>query len=417
MTNVSRTEVSSSHPPRRRNGAGSLSLRTDGAYDVRVSLIGGRRRRIVRRFPDETKSQHRRRAELEAQSMLAESDQGHVVPSGHVTVSSYAAIWLSRETAKSVAGRGLAASTVSFYRQVFSSYVNPSLGTRPLPQVRTQDVEMMMNDLAAKGLSPRTVQAARNALARLLSAAKRDGLVSDLATSGASQVRRALGEEEGPDSKVLEPDEVRRLFEAAEGTRWEPVLATLAFLGLRRGEALGLAWSDVDLGAGVVTVRRSLSRVRVSDRNELVLGPTKTRSSRRNLPLPPVLGSLLRSWRSEQARQRLQVGEHWGSGWAAEGLVFTTPIGTPIDPDNLRHALDHLGKVAEIGHVHPHQLRHSVASVLIAAGHTPPEVAKVMGHSSPSVTLAYYAHAFDRAGVRAMETVADAFSGDVQIKR
>jgi integrase len=231
-------------------------------------------------------------------------------------------------------------------------------------------------------------------------------------TADASQVRRTLADDdEGPVSKALEPDQIRRLFEVAAGSQWEPLLATLALLGVRCGEALGLSWSDVDLDTGIVTIRRSLSRVKVEGKTRLVLAPTKTRSSRRPLPLPLVLVSLLRSWRSDQARQRLRAGKHWGGGWARENLVFTTSLGTPLDPDNLRHALDRLGREAGIGHVHPHQLRHSVASVLIAHGHTPPEVARVLGHSSPSVTMSYYAHAFDRATVRAVETVADAIAG------
>ena len=412
MSNVSRPPRGTLPSGRRANGAGSVSLRPDGAYDVRVSLSGGRRRRrLVRRLAHETKAQHRRRAEAAVEEMLAQAERGHLVPSGHVTVASYVEVWLARETAKSDAGRGLAPSTLGFYRQVFDSYVIPCVGSRPLPLLTTEDVEGMMNTLTAGRRSLRTVQAARNALGRLLRSAKRDGLVADIVTADASQLRRTLSDTDGPTSKVLEPDQVRRLFEAAAGTRWEPLLATLALLGVRRGEALGLSWADVDLDGGILTIRRSLTRVRVNGRTKLVLAPTKTRSSRRPLPMPPVLVSLLRSWRPEQARQRLRAGERWGGRWADENLVFTTPIGTPIDPDNLRHALDRLGREAGIAHVHPHQLRHSVASVLIAHGHTAPEVARVLGHSSPAVTLSYYAHAFDLAAVRAVETVANALSG------
>ena len=208
-------------------------------------------------------------------------------------------------TAKSTAGRSLAPSTLTFYRQVFSYYVAPIVGSRPLPFLTTEHVEEMMNTLASAGRSPRTVQAARNALSRLLKAAKREGLVAQVVTADASQVRRTLGNEEGPTSKALEPDAVRRLFAAAAGTQWAPLLALLALLGLRRGEALGLSWPDVDLDGGVVTIRRSLSRVTIDSRSRLVLGPTKTRSSRRPLPMPLVLVTVLRSWRSEQARQRL----------------------------------------------------------------------------------------------------------------
>jgi integrase len=333
-----------------------------------------------------------------------------VIASGRVTVAAYATTWLAREGEKSAAGRGLAESTVDFYRQVFEYYVNPLVGSRPLPDLTTEDVEQMMTELARAGRKPRTVQAARNALGRLLKDAKRHGLVADVATIGSSQVRRALADDDGPESKALTPEQLRSLFEAAAGTTWEPLIATMGLLGLRRGEALGLSWSDLDLDARKVTVRRSLSRVRSRGATHLVLAPTKTRNSRRPLPLPALLVNLLRSWRAEQTRQRLRVGENWGHGWLEDDLVFTTPIGMPVDPDNLRHALQRLGRSAGVGHVHPHQLRHTLASVMIASGHTPPEVAKVLGHSSPAVTLEYYAHAFDDASIRAINAMAQALT-------
>jgi integrase len=342
--------------------------------------------------------------------MQSEARKGLLVPSGHLTVKDYSELWLQRESEKTSAGRGLAPSTLGFYRQIFDLYVNPTLGSRPLPALLVEDVERMMTTLSRLGKSPRTVQAARNALGRLLGSARRDGLVAEVVTTHASQVRRTLADDAGPTSKALQPEEVRKLFEVAAATQWEPLLATLALLGLRRGEALGLSWADVDLDAGVLTVRRSLSRVATDGKTRLVISPTKTKGSRRPLPIPPILVDLLRTWRIEQTRQRLQIGENWGLTWVDECLVFTTPLGTPIDPDNLRHALERLGREAGIGHVHPHQLRHSVASVLIASGHTPPEVARVLGHSSPAVTLTYYARAFDRAVIRAVETVAGAIA-------
>jgi len=241
---------------RRANGTGSISPRSDGTLDVRISLPGGkRRRRVVRRLADETEAQHEKRAEAALNALLAEAEAGLIIPSGHTTVADYAQRWLEREKAKSAAGRGLAASTLSFYRQQFDYYINPLVGGRPLPELTTADVESMMDGLTGKGRSPRTVQAARNALGRVLRAAKRDGLVSKVVTDDASRIRRMLDDDEDATSKALDPESIRRLFEAAEGTQWEPLLATLAFLGLRRGEALGLSWRDLDLDAGTVTMR------------------------------------------------------------------------------------------------------------------------------------------------------------------
>lgn len=410
MANVPRRESGKS-VHRRANGAGSVSLRSDGAFDVRVTLPAGkRRRRIVRPKADETRVQHRRRAEAQATALIAEVAAGLTVPSGHTTVADFGEHWLGRERAKSEAGRGLAPATLAFYRQQLQYYVNPFVGSRPLPALTIADVEMMMDGLTAKGRSPRTVQAARNALGRVLRAAKHDGLIAKIVTDDASRIRRVLGDDEDSTSKALDPDDVRRLFEAAAGTSWEPILATLAFLGVRRGEALGLSWRDVDLEGATVTIRRSLSRVSFDDGTRLLLAPTKTRSSRRLLHLDPALIAVLRSWRDEQARQRRAGGVRWGGKWVNEDLVFTSPRGNPVDPDNLRRALDRLGHEAGIGHVYPHQLRHSVASLLIANGHTAPEVAKALGHSTPAVTLSYYSHAFDKVSVRALATVGDSLT-------
>ena len=264
----------------------------------------------------------------------------------------------------------------------------------------------MIDALFRDGRSPRTVQAARNALSMLLKAARREGLISRVATEQVDPIRSRVSES-NPTEKAREPSQVGSLLEAARGTRWEPLIATLALLGLRRGEALALRWSDIDPDRAEVRIAHSLSRLPMGGRSQLVIGPTKTASSRRLIAIPPVLVNLLRSWRMAQTEERLKFGSHWGGDWREEHLVFTTPMGTPVDPDNLRHALERLGRQAGIGHVHPHQLRHSVASVLIAQGHSAPEVARMLGHSNPSVTMTFYAHAFEEAMVRAGSAMAD----------
>lgn len=346
----------------------------------------------------------------EPNGIVATVDPQQLERPSHPTVTNYADEWLAREATRSAAGRGLAPSTLTFYRRILSYYVEPSVGSRPLSWLTVDDVEQMMDVLAAAGRSTRTIQAARNALGRLLAAAKREGLVDHVATSHASRVRRSLTNDREPSLKALEPDEIYRLLEAAAGGQWEPVLATLAFLGVRRGEALGLSWSDIDFGDAIVTIRRSLSRVQLEDGTRLLLVPTKTKSGRRFLPMPPALVSILRTWRTEQAGQRRRSGEAWGGRWADHDFVFTNKVGGPVDPDNLRRALKRLGCEAGIDRVRPHDLRHSVASILIAHGHTAPEVAQFLGHSNPSVTLTFYAHAFDRAAVRAVDTIANAIT-------
>jgi integrase len=392
---------------KRPNGSGSIGQRSDGALDVRLTLPSGKRRRkTVQCIDGESSADHRKRAEVVLDWMRAEAQSGQIQTSGHLTVSRYFEIWIAREQSKTDVGRGRAPATLEFYRQQFRYYVNPHLGSKPLPEVTPADVDRMIDALFRDGRSPRTVQAARNALSMLLKAARREGLISRVATEQVDPIRSRVSES-NPTEKALEPSQVGSLLEAARGTRWEPLIATLALLGLRRGEALALRWSDIDLDRAEVRIAHSLSRLPMGGRSQLVIGPTKTASSRRLIAIPPVLVNLLRSWRMAQTEERLRFGSHWGGDWREEHLVFTTPMGTPVDPDNLRHALERLGRQAGIGHVHPHQLRHSVASVLIAQGHSAPEVARMLGHSNPSVTMTFYAHAFEEAMVRAGSAMAD----------
>lgn len=398
-----------SRPKRRANGAGSVGKLRDGAIDVRVTTpSGSRRRRTVRRQPGESVRQVARRAEIVLKEMQQETLEGQTVASGRVTVAGYAELWLDREAGLTKAGMGLAPATLSFYDQQFRYYINPHLGSRSLPSITHVDVNAMMNSLKEAGRSTRTIQAARNALGRLLKVAYAEGLVSTVATDRATHVRRAVAGH-GKPVKALEPSVVRQLLAAAEGTRWSCLLSTLAFLGVRRGEALGLSWKDIDLDQQVIIIERSLAHVSVNGRRALTLSPTKTPASERAIPVPMALVTELVKWREMQDAERSAAGDHWGGGeWASEELVFTTELGTPVDPDRLRRALKKIAKEAGVGHVHPHQLRHSVASLLIATGYTAPEVSRLLGHSSPQVTLEIYAHAFDQATARAAAAMATA---------
>jgi integrase len=238
----------------------------------------------------------------------------------------------------------------------------------------------MLDAMAAAGKAHDTMSRVRALTSRILSFGVKRGRISRDVAALASVPAGPKAER-----RSLTPDEARRLLDAATGDRLEALYRTGLLLGLRPGELLGLTWQCVDLDAGVLTVAQAL---RQRPGGEPVLVQPKTRRSVRRLDLPPVLVDALRAHRKRQAAERLAAGALWND----IGLVFTTEVGRPIDPSNLRRAMRRLGLAAGVGHVHPHLLRQCTASLLSAAGVPLEDVADVLGHASPSVTGAIYRH-------------------------
>jgi integrase len=154
--------------------------------------------------------------------------------------------------------------------------------------------------------------------------------------------------------------------------------------GLRRGEALGLQWRDFNEETGTLLVQRSLSR----EDGSLITKDTKTHKSRRAVNLPDPLIVQLKSHRARQNALKLNLGE----AWTNSGHIFTSSVGTPIDPRNLYREFQVICRDANIGKWHPHELRHSAASLMLAQGVKLQVVSEVLGHSSIRMTADVYGH-------------------------
>jgi len=139
-------------------------------------------------------------------------------------------------------------------------------------------------------------------------------------------------------------------------------------MGLRRGEALGLAWEDVDLDRGRLTVRQALHRVN----GALRLDPVKTDTSVAVLPIPVPVVSILRAHRHRPLEERFAAG----SQWRDTGLVFTTSRGGFIEPRNANRMFHDVCTKANVPH-----LRHSCATLVVLAAITPPVRQDPTGHA------------------------------------
>lgn len=163
-------------------------------------------------------------------------------------------------------------------------------------------------------------------------------------------------------------------------------------LGLRRGEILGLRWHDIDLDGLTLRVEQTIQRVRakIGGNAGFVVSEPKTDRSRRTLVLPAMLVPLLRRHRARQAQARLAAGGEWND--AVGGLLFTTPLGRPIEPKDVQAEFKATLAAAKLPDMRLHDLRHAAATFLIAQGLPLRLVMEVLGHSTISLTANTYGH-------------------------
>src|SRR5262249_15404037 len=271
-----------------------------------------------------------------------------------------------------------------------------------------------LKETSARGrpLSARTVSYAHAVLRNALNDAMRDELVP----------RNVAALVEAPTARPLEvqplsEDEARQLLATAAEDRLRTLWLVLLSLGLRRGEALGLRWDDLDLDEGTVTIRRSLQRVRTGEttpsgrrRGELVEVPPKTLKSTATIALPEFLVTALRDHWKAQAEERLAA-----VAWVDPGLVFTTQVGTALEPRNVNRSWEALWSRAGVRRVRLHDLRHSAATFMYAAGADLKLIQTTLRHSRLSTTSDIYAHVFadvQRQAAEHMDGVLRQISGD-----
>jgi integrase len=182
----------------------------------------------------------------------------------------------------------------------------------------------------------------------------------------------------------LTPDEARKLLVAAKPDRLSALYVLAVYLGLRRGELLGLTWENVDLDGETLQVVQTLQRVG----GRLQLLPPKTRTSRRTVPLPSPVVEALKAHKFAQGKERLAAG----SRWQDSGMVFASRVGSPIEPDNLSRSWYRVRNVLAEPLPRFHDLRHTCVTLLLTEGVPPHIVQQIVGHTAIDVTMTIYAH-------------------------
>jgi integrase len=250
-----------------------------------------------------------------------------------------------------------------------------------LTDIRRYHVATFAADLTKAGRGAVTVRRILTLLGTIVASAVKDELISANPALGAD--KPALSD--GP-VKVWEPDEVRTFLMRCSQHRLGALFEIAVLTGLRRGELCGLRWSDVDLAAGKITVRRS--RVTVRGR-VLEQATTKTRAGLRTVPLSDAAVGALLSWQLRQGEETEAAAE----AWRTEGHVFTMEDGRALDPSYVTRLFSTLRrKGEELPPLSFHGLRHCAASLMLASGADIAVVSKLLGHASIAITADVYGH-------------------------
>jgi integrase len=193
----------------------------------------------------------------------------------------------------------------------------------------------------------------------------------------------------------LQVADLQPFLAAFEGSDVEAAVVLALGAGLRRGEAAGLRWQDVDLDGRLVRVERSLGYIG----QRLIFGPPKSENGRRKVEIPAWAATRLAAIRRRQLEARMRAGERWRDS----GLVLTESDGEPIHPDQITKRFKRRRNAAGLPRARFHDLRHAYASILFSAGESLGVISELMGHYSITITKDLYAQGSRTAHRRAAD--------------
>jgi integrase len=327
---------------------------------------------------------------------------GEYRPPDRVTLGSYLTDrWLPTKRAQ------LRLSTFDSYRRNIKLHVIPRIGQIPLQRLAPEDLDSMYAALAEdrpngrRGLAPKTIHSIHQMLHKALADAERKGSVVRNVAALADPPKLSSAKKRA--MRVWDAEQLRQFLEGIEQHRLHPAYYLAANTGMRRGEVLGLLWTDVDLDARRLSVNQAL----VSVAYAVQIADVKTGSGRRTIDLDPRTIHVLRSWRKRQLEERLALG----GTYEDHGLVFTRTEGPWIHPDLFSKTFDRMVASSGLPVIRLHDLRHGHASLLLKSGVPVKVVSERLGHATPAFTMTVYQHVLPGMQAEAATTFANLVFG------
>jgi len=328
--------------------------------------------------------------------VLRQIDLGEFVEPSTITVNAFLDKWLDTMRSR------VTEQTLRGYRYMASNHIRPVIGNRKMSSVHSWDIQQVYAEVQKKGRSACTVRHVYNVLTGAFGQAVKWRMLKSNPVSLAE-----LPKETRKEMRPLWPEEAARFLKASMGDGFHALFALAITSGMRPSEYLGLKWEDINLDTCVVTVRRT---VQWKTGGGWEFGDTKTASSKRSIPLPPSTVKALRDHRRCQLEEKMRRGSRYRNN----DLVFATDEGDPVTLDRVRRRFQAVLKAAELlDTIRVYDLRHTCATLLLAAGENPKIVSERLGHASVKMTLDVYSHVLPTMQQSAAEKLENACFGGV----
>ena len=377
---------------RRANGEGSIRKRKDGRWEGRYTAgrdpVTGKA--IYKNVLGKTQAEVKEKLKA-----AIEKSAVRTVSMEHYTVGQWLDIWM-----ENYAKLQVRASSYKTYQGFISNHIKPNLGDLPLDKLTAMDLQRLYKHLLengrveciesrnkSKGLSIKTVRNINQMVSSALNCAIAQRLIPANPTKGC-----VLPKLERKEMKILPPESLGTFFEEARRSGvFELYYIDLA-TGLRRGELLGLKWSDIDLNKEIIHVRRQILR----QNGEVVEAPLKTKNSYRNIVIGADTIEVLKGMEQK------------------DEYVFPSPYGGPMSPDSVLHMLHRVLKRAGLERIRFHDLRHTFSVPALQNGVDVKTLSSMLGHYSAGFTLDTYAHVTTSMQKQAANAVGNFLSGTLQ---
>lgn len=377
----------------KRQGKSGVAYRV--TVDYPPDPITGKRKRRTETY------RTRKEADSREREWLTEIERGTAVDGGKMSVSDYLVYWLA-----TYAKHNVRLSTYTAYASYCTNHIIPAFGAIMLTKLQPIHLQDFYQaklsggrlDGKAGGLTPRTVKYFHSIIREALQHAFEQNLVT---RNVADAVKPPRGTR--PPITVWNADEARTFLNVAQNAPYAPLWLVLLTTGMRRGEALGLRWQDVDTKKGLLSVRQTL----VDVNGQVSYGEPKTKSGRRTIELDSTCLAALVAHRDTSAFRRKACGDTWRD----YDLVFTTDDGNWIHPRNVDREYSRILSKTDLPRITLHGLRHTCATLLLLHNVNPKVVSERLGHASIGITLDTYSHVLPTMQKQAADAIGAALFG------